>query len=41
MIVDTNSHDMMLRLNFFIKMGMVVDVEKIIIQIQQGPGNNI
>jgi hypothetical protein len=34
MIVDTNSYDMMLGLNFFIKMGVVVDVEKGIIQLR-------
>jgi len=33
MIVDTDSYDMMLRFNFFIKMGTMVDVEKNIIQI--------
>jgi len=41
MIVDTNSHDMMLGFNFFIKMGTMVDGKKCIIQIQQGPENNI
>jgi hypothetical protein len=33
MIVDTDSYDMMLGLNYFIQMGVVVDVKKGIIQI--------
>jgi hypothetical protein len=34
MIIDTDSYDMMLGLNFVIKMGVVVDVEKGIIQLR-------
>jgi hypothetical protein len=41
MIMDTKNYGLMLRLNFFIKMGVVVDVKKCIIQIGHGPGNNI
>jgi hypothetical protein len=41
MIVHTNSYDLLLGLDFFIKIGAVVDVEKGFIQIKQGLGNNI
>jgi hypothetical protein len=41
MIVDTNSYDLLLGLDFFIKIGAMVDVEKGLIQIRQGPRNNI
>ncbi len=41
MIVDINSYDLLLGLDFLIKIGAVVDVEKCLIQIGQGLGNNI
>jgi hypothetical protein len=41
MIVDTNNYDLLLGLDFFIKIGVVVDVDKWIIQIRQGRGNNV
>lgn len=34
MVVDTNCYDILLGLNFLIKMGAVVDVEKGMIQIK-------
>ncbi len=34
MIVDTNSYDLLLGLDFFIKIGVVVDVEKALIQVK-------
>ncbi len=40
-IVDTNNYDLLLDLDFLIKIGVVVDVEKWIIQIRQGRGKNV
>jgi hypothetical protein len=39
--VDTNNYDLLLDLDFLIKIGVVVDVEKWIIQIRQGRGKNV
>jgi len=41
MIVDTNNYDFFLGLDFLIKIGVVVDVEKWLIQIRQGRHNNV
>jgi hypothetical protein len=41
MVVDTDSYDLLLGLDFLIKIGTIVDVEKGTIQIKQGPRNNI
>jgi hypothetical protein len=41
MIIDTDSYDLLLGLDFLIKIGAVGDVEKGIIQVRQGPRNNI
>jgi len=41
MVVDTNSYDLLLGLDFLIKIGTIVDVEKGTIQIKQGLRNNI
>jgi hypothetical protein len=41
MVVDIDSYNLLFGLNFLIKIGIVVDVEKGIIQVRQGPGNNI
>jgi hypothetical protein len=41
MIVDTNNYDLLLGLDFLIKIGVVVDVEKWLIQIRQGRRNNV
>jgi len=41
MVVDTDSYDLLLRLDFLIKIGTIVDVEKGTIQIKQGPRNNL
>ncbi len=41
MIVDTNCYDLLFGLDFLIKIGVVVDVEKGTIQVRQKPRNNI
>jgi hypothetical protein len=41
MIVDTNYYDLLFGLDFLIKIGVVVDVEKGTIQVRQKPRNNI
>ncbi len=41
MIVDINRYDLLLGLDFLIKIGVVVDFEKNLIQIRQGLGNNV
>ncbi|CAK9235064.1 unnamed protein product [Sphagnum troendelagicum] len=41
MVVDTDSYDVLLGLDFLIKIGAVVDVEKGRIQIRKGPGTNV
>jgi predicted aspartyl protease len=38
LVVETNNYDRLLRLNFLMKIGVVVDVEKGVIQIRNGPG---
>ncbi len=40
-IVDTNIYNLLLGLDFLIKIGVVVDVKKGLIQIRQGFDNNI
>jgi len=37
MVVDTDSYDMLLGLDFLMKIGVVVDVERGLIQIRKGP----
>jgi hypothetical protein len=41
MVVDTNSYDLFLGSDFLIKIRIIVDVEKGMIQMKQGPGNDI
>jgi hypothetical protein len=41
MTVDTNNYDLLFGLDFLIKIGVVVDVEKGTIQVRQRLGNNI
>ncbi len=41
MVVDTDSYDVLLGLDFLIKIGAVVDVEKGHIQVRRGPGTNV
>ncbi len=41
MVVDIDSYDLLLGLDFLIKIGTIVDVEKGTIQIKQGLRNNI
>ncbi len=40
-MVDINTYDLLLGLNFLTKIGAVVDVEKCIIQIRHGHGVNV
>jgi hypothetical protein len=41
MVVDTNSYDVLLGLDFLIKIGAIVDVERSLIQVRHGPGANV
>ncbi len=41
MTINTNNYDLLLGLDFLIKIGVVVDVEKGLVQIRQGPGKNV
>jgi hypothetical protein len=41
MVVDTDSYDMLFRLDFLIKFGAIVDVEWGLIQVRHGPGANV
>jgi hypothetical protein len=41
MVVDTNNYDLLLGLDFIIKIAVIVNVEKGMIQVGQGIGNDI
>ncbi len=41
MVVDTDSYDVLLRLDFLIKIGAVVYVERGLLQVRHGPGTNV
>ncbi len=41
MIVDTDSYDVLLGLDFLMKIGAVVDVERGLLQVRHGPGTNV
>jgi hypothetical protein len=41
MVVDTDSYDVLLGLDFLMKIGAVVDVEWGLIQVRHGPANNV
>lgn len=41
MIMDTNSYDLLVGLDFLIKIGVIVGMEKGLIQVRQGPRNNV
>ncbi len=41
MVVDTDSYDVLFGLDFLMKIGAVVDVERGLIQIRRGPGTNV
>jgi predicted aspartyl protease len=41
MVVDTNSYDVLLGLDFLIKIGAIVDVERGLIQVRHGPRTNV
>jgi len=40
-VVDTESYDVLLGLDFLIKIGAIVDVERGLIQVRHGPGANV
>jgi hypothetical protein len=41
MVVDTDGYDVLLGLDFLMKIGAVVDVEQGLIQVRHGPGTNV
>ncbi len=41
MVVDMDGYDMLLGLDFLMKIGAVVDVERGLIQVRHGPGTNV
>jgi hypothetical protein len=41
MVVDMDSYDVLLGLDFLMKIGAVVDVERGLIQVRHGPGTNV
>jgi predicted aspartyl protease len=41
MVVDTNNYDVLLGLDFLIKIGVIVDVEQGLIQVKHGPRTNV
>ncbi len=41
MVVDTDSYDVLLGLDFLIKIGAIVDVERGLIQVRHGPGADV
>jgi predicted aspartyl protease len=41
MVVDTDGYDVLLGLDFLIKIGAVVDVERGLIQVRHGPGTHV
>jgi hypothetical protein len=41
MVVDTDSYDVLLGLDFLIKIGAIVDVEHGLIQVRHGPGADV
>jgi len=41
MVVDTDSYDVLLRLDLLIKIGAIVNVERGLIQVKHGPGTKV
>jgi hypothetical protein len=41
MVVDTDSYDVLLELDFLMKIGTIMDVERGLIQVRNGPGVNV
>ncbi len=41
MVVDTDSYDVLLGLDFLMKIGAIVDIERGLIQVRKGPGANV
>jgi hypothetical protein len=40
MVVDTNNYDVLLGLDFLIRIGVIMDVEWGLIQVKHGPGTH-
>jgi hypothetical protein len=41
MVVDTDSYEVQLGLDFLMKIGAIMDVERGLIQVRRGPGTNV
>jgi hypothetical protein len=41
MVVDTDSYNVLLGLDFLMKIGAIMDVEWGVIQVRKGPGANV
>lgn len=41
LVVDTDNYDLLLKLDFHIKIGATVDVEKGVMQVHNGPGMEV
>jgi hypothetical protein len=41
MVVDTDNYDVLLGLDFLMKISAIVDVERGLIQVRHGPGANV
>ncbi len=41
MVVDTDSYNVLLGLDFLMKIGAVVDIERGLLQVRHGPGTNV
>ncbi len=41
MVVDTDSYDVLLGLDFLMKIGTIMDVERGLIQVRHGPGADV
>jgi hypothetical protein len=41
MVINADSYDVFLGLDFLIKIGAIVDLERKLIQVKQGPGTNV
>jgi hypothetical protein len=40
-VIDTDNYDILLGLDFLIKIGIIMDVERGLIQVRHGPGANV
>jgi hypothetical protein len=41
MVVDTDSYDVLFGLDFLMKIGAIIDVERGLIQVRKGPGTDV